>query len=1292
MIHELHELLYRAGARMRSLRLWSSLAVCWVFWAAVVYGVARFATNERRDWTNVWLALAGATLATALVCWRLARRLGRDPREMARRIEHVHPELGAMLLAALEQAPTPRFRRLGYLQTTVIKGAVTHGRAHNWADATSKGRVRLAKLAHLGALASLVAACVMLVDRTGGGARASSSPDDRDGGAASGEYLVEVQPGDAEIERGMTLLVIARFRGAMPPDAELALESGVRGQETGGKESGRPSDENTVRSMTRSLDDPQFVGRVPAVVDGFSYHVAFAGRRSPTYRIKVFEYPELVRADAHLTYPAYTRLEPKTIEDVRQVTALEGSQLTLKFRLNKDVAAAKLVDRDGAELTLTRVEGADSVYQVAYELARSQRFKLHLVDGEGRKNKLPPEIVVNVTTNDAPVIKIERPGRDVRVSPVEELDVKGEIGDDFGLTGYGLSYSLGGDEPREVTLAEAKTQASGEPVKKRELAELIDFESLAAEPDQLVSYYVWAEDLGPDGKPRRTLSDMYFAEVRPFDEVFRQGEQPTEQQQREQQQQGQQGAGQQAQELAELQKQIVSAIWKLVRRETGEQSTAEFADDAATLTEAQQQALDQLGELAAELEDAESQQFVKEAGERMGATLDELTHAEADGDLGRLRPALSAGQAAYQALLKLRARQFDVTQSSSGQQSGSSGGANSASQQQLQQLELSADENRYETQSRAQAATEEKSGQLEESREMLNRLRELARRQQDLNERLRELQSSLEAAETQAEREALERQLKRLRDQQREILRDAESLDNDMQNSANANELQEAREQIDETRSRVQEASEALDEGQVAQALAEGARAEEELNQLRDDFRQRTAERFTEEMRSLRDAARELEERQRKLSEDFSELTANQSRTLRESGPREELAEGLQEQQEQLEETLDRIRDTVTEAEEPEPLLAGELFDAVQQVGQQRTEEALDVARQLVEAGANSEAGDAMRQADRGIAELRERVDRAAESVLGDETEALRRADDQLRELEKQLNEEIQNARGEAAPGEGAAQNGQASAQGGERSEQQDERGERSEPGEGDEQQGESAGDGEQPGEQSDEEQGRQPGGQNGQPGEQSGGGVPGEQEPDAETPAEGEGQRGGRGAGEPREGGDAENRAGAGGDPEADTDGEQLGENRDGGARNAGGAQGGGGRGGLRLDDLDDLFGGDARPSRPITGDDFREWSERMRDVEDMLDDPELSAEAARIRDRAQEARAEYKRFTREPDWERLVEMVAEPLTELRGRIGEEIRRKESPNSLVPIDRDAAPAEIADEVRLYYQRLGSGE
>jgi hypothetical protein len=114
--------------------------------------------------------------------------------------------------------------------------------------------------------------------------------------------------------------------------------------------------------------------------------------------------------------------------------------------------------------------------------------------------------------------------------------------------------------------------------------------------------------------------------------------------------------------------------------------------------------------------------------------------------------------------------------------------------------------------------------------------------------------------------------------------------------------------------------------------------------------------------------------------------------------------------------------------------------------------------------------------------------------------------------------------------------------------------------------------------------------------------------------------------------------------------------------------------------------------PGRPITGEGFREWSDRMRDVEELLDDPELRAETARIRDRARAAREEYKRHANEPDWKQLQSLVAQPIDELRDRIIEEVRRRQAPDALVPIDRDPVPPQFAEGVRRYYERLGSGQ
>ena len=103
------------------------------------------------------------------------------------------------------------------------------------------------------------------------------------------------------------------------------------------------------------------------------------------------------------------------------------------------------------------------------------------------------------------------------------------------------------------------------------------------------------------------MGDMYFAEVRHFEEIFRQGEQPPggQSQQEQQQQQGGQNA-QQAEQFAELQKQIVNATWKVIRRETVA-PTDEFATDVELQT-AQAHAMDKLQELKDKLEDPESLQ------------------------------------------------------------------------------------------------------------------------------------------------------------------------------------------------------------------------------------------------------------------------------------------------------------------------------------------------------------------------------------------------------------------------------------------------------------------------------------------------------------------------------------------------------------------------------------------------------------------------------------------------------------------------------------------------------------
>jgi hypothetical protein len=543
----------------------------------------------------------------------------------------------------------------------------------------------------------------------------------------------------------------------------------------------------------------------------------------------------------------------------------------------------------------------------------------------------------------------------------------------------------------------------------------------------------------------------------------------------------------------------------------------------------------------------------------------------------------------------------------------------------------------------------------------------------DVNERLKELQSALEAAKSPEARREIERQLKRLRDQQQQILRDADELRERMEREENRARMAEARQQMEEGREHLRQASDALEQGRVPQALTEGTRAGQQLSELRDELRKGAANGFTEEMTDMRDRARRLNEDQEKLTQQLDAANGQSQHSLRDTGGRQQVRAGLEQQEKRLDELVEQMKRTVQDAEETEPLLAKGLYDTVRKATEDKIPDALKAAEQLVQLGVTDGAVKESRQAGRGIERLKEGVERAARSVLGDETAALRRAQGELEDLADQINREIAQATGSNPAQTGRRRPQAPDQQKGRRDNQDSTKDSGSSRRRGDQpRQGAAASEPGQPGEQNKE--GRQAERASGQARPERG--QTGEQNQQGE--AQQQGQQGGQ-AGQQGELGQRGPSRLRGSPP------------RDGAATRQAGSPNGGGSDD-RFAERDPLLDGLPRgPGGPITGNGFRLWSDRMRDVEELLDDPELRAEAARIRDRARGEREEYKRHSKVPDWNRLKDLVAQPINELRDRIAEEVRRRESPDSLVPIDRDPVPPQFAEGVRRYYERLGSG-
>ena len=108
------------------------------------------------------------------------------------------------------------------------------------------------------------------------------------------------------------------------------------------------------------------------------------------------------------------------------------------------------------------------------------------------------------------------------------------------------------------------------------------------------------------------------------------------------------------------------------------------------------------------------------------------------------------------------------------------------------------------------------------------------------------------------------------------------------------------------------------------------------------------------------------------------------------------------------------------------------------------------------------------------------------------------------------------------------------------------------------------------------------------------------------------------------------------------------------------------------------------------MTGREFRQWSDRLRDVEEILQTPGLRLDVARVREQARLWRAEQKRHAGEPQWDLLEDQVINPLRIVQSRVAEELARLGPREAVVPVDRDPVPQKFSDLVSRYYERLGS--
>lgn len=797
-------------------------------------------------------------------------------------------------------------------------------------------------------------------------------------------YSIDVTPGSIKVREGQPVVVTARIAG---------VDGGVVPSIVVGK-----GDAARTARMTAGATAEEFTITLNNITTSFPYVVTAGSARSAEFDVHLIRPVKVSRIDVKYDYAPGLGLESHTEQDAGDVFAPSGTKVQLTITTDKPIANGELTMNGGTAVALN---GHGQVFTAHLVVSTDGSYRVGLRDVDGLSNEGGTEYFIRMLNDRPPDVRILRPGGDKQVSPLEEVGIEARADDDYGVrslelvvksnTGkekvvpIGAPFDSTADAPRVSNLAQGKPVIVG--------SHTVFLEDLNVKPGDVVTYYARATDVGRGRRSTESRSDIFFLEVKPYEEEFTASES----------QGGQGGSGQETglEDLIAQQKDIMAATWKLDSRArrgaTGAQSAPDIKALATAQTNLKAKAEEVAGQIAGQMaaqrrrSGPQGRGLTRPGEEPLPRAIDFMGRAAAELDRLRVAPALPHEEQALAELLKaaseIRRRQIAMQQARGG---GGNGNRNQPDLSTLFDQEL---RKRQQTNYEQQSTTADNSQQEQEEKDPLAEIRELARRQESLSKQQRDL-----AANKGLAAEEVKRQLERLTREQEELRKQAEALAQQMQQGAEG--AQGARgaqgaesQQLRDATEQMRQAAGDLRNQDPQQASARGSKAGEALRGLeqqmqgsRPDERRRATGDLQLEARQLADAERRL---------------GNEASRTAQGAAGDDARRRLAGEQERLADRTQRLGESVKQMSSG---AAGESGER-----QAMAEAARELEKQSV-AGRMRESAQAMRQGQAGAAgatgatsatgaaeEIARALDRVAEqlgSASGDrDTEAARLSD-----------------------------------------------------------------------------------------------------------------------------------------------------------------------------------------------------------------------------------------------------------------------------------------------------------
>ncbi len=681
-------------------------------------------------------------------------------------------------------------------------------------------------------------------------------------------YSIAVLPGDTTISRGSDQMVTATLNGFDAADVSVFARSG--------------SDEAYQRLSMLSDPTGGFEIMLLGVDDHTEYYIESSGIRSPTSSIEVADLPYARQLDLTYYFPRYTGLEPRTQEDGGDVAALPGTLVELRVHPTMETPAGHLLI-DGEPVDDFVVE-EDGTLLVSFTVSERGFYSIELARDNGEMVPASPEYTIDVLTDQQPSIRFSDPGRDMPASAIEEVYLEVSANDDYGVGDVRLVYSVNGGEEDTLSIFEA----SGAPLSDMSAGHTLFLEEWELEVGDLVSYYALVRD--NRGRASKAISsDMFFLTVRPFERAYRQAEQ-----------QGGGGGGgggpqDEEMELSEMQRQVISATFNLIRQQDT-YGANEFSENVVSVSLAQGRLKEQVGTLLQRMQNrglTQTDPGFRDVSAILPKAIEAMSKAQEDLDSEELRGALPDEQTALRFLQQAEETYERYVTQQQPQQGGGGGGGNQAAEDlaDLFELELDKLKNQYETVQRGQQ--QESDNEVDE---LIEQLKELARRQEQEAERQRRRAQSQQGSPGgggggQAQRDLAEQVEEAARQLQR-LSRE----NNDSQLEETARELQQAAESMRQA---------AAQGGSAGQS--EAAAAQRRLDDVRRQPEEARSDRARRDADEAIQQVAELQRQQREVQRDVRGLPTS-------GAERAEAIDRLRERKNQMTETVQELERNLDQA------------------------------------------------------------------------------------------------------------------------------------------------------------------------------------------------------------------------------------------------------------------------------------------------------------------------------------------------------------------------------------------